>query len=180
MKLFLAILFSLSYPLGAKITPPNYDFKFDLIEKFFPSKSIEEVKKLNLKFETIEDNGDQKLIKYKFVRKEYSLDIYTQIKKETIVDTYIRMPQFFNHDLFLKDLQTKYKKQDKFKNKDGSSYYVWFNRDNMNILYQGSCSITCFPMFIEFVSATDKSTTPLFKKFNESLFPLSFDVPQSK
>jgi hypothetical protein len=168
MKLFFIILFSLVTGVHAKITPPNYDFKFEIIENFFPTKSFEEIKKQKLKIETIEDNGDQKLFKIKLVKKDYSLDIYAQVKKDIIVDTYIRMPQYFSHDLFLKELQTKWKKQDKFKHKDGSSYYTWFNRDNMNILYQGSCSITCFPMFIEFVS-TDKSVSPLYNKFNEAL-----------
>jgi hypothetical protein len=78
------------------------------------------------------------------------------------------MPQYFNHDLFLKELQTKWKKQDKFVRKDQSSLYTWFNRDQMNILYHGSCSITCFPMFIEF-SSLDKSLKPLYVKFNEAL-----------
>jgi hypothetical protein len=180
MKIFFIFLFSIVSLVHAKITPPNYDFNLGVIENFFPSKTIEDIKKLNLKIETLEDNGDSKLLKTKLIKKDYVLDIYLQLKKDIIIDTYIRMPQYFNHDIFLKELQTKWKKQDKFKNKDGSSYYVWFNRDNLNILYQGSCSITCFPMFIEFVKSGDKSTPPLYKKFNDNLFPVSLDMPTSK
>lgn len=175
MKVFLVALFSLFSPLynsssliHAEITPPNYDFKLSLIENFLPGKPSEEIKKQIPKFDTIEDNGDLKTLRFKFKKKNYTLDIYTQIKKDQIMDTYIRLPQYFNHDLFLKELQNKWKKQDKFKNKDRSSYYVWFNRENMNILYQGSCSITCFPVFVEFTT-TDKSTTPQYVKFNEAL-----------
>lgn len=180
MKIIFIFLFSIVSLVHAKITPPNYDFNWGVIENFFPSKTIEDIKKINLKIETLEDNGDLKLLKTKLIKKDYSLDIYLQLKKDVIFDTYIRMPQYFSHDIFLKELQSKWKKQDKFKNKDGSSYYVWFNRDNMNILYQGSCSITCFPMFIEFVKYGEKGTPPLYKKFNDNLFPVSLEPLTSK
>lgn len=168
MKTLICLIFSSFTLIHAKITPPNYDFKFSDIENFFPTKSVEEAKKICPKFEIYEDNGDAKIYKFKLIKKDYYLDIYSQVKKDSITDSFIRMPQYFSHDLFLKELQSKWKKQDKFKRKDQSSYYVWMNKDAMNIIYQGSCSITCFPMFIEFVS-TDKSVTPLFQKFNEAL-----------
>ena len=76
--------------------------------------------------------------------------------------------EFFLHDIFLKDLQTKWKKQDKYVRHDRSAVYVWLNRDNNNIIYHGSCSITCFPVFIEIVS-NDKSVTPMYQKLNEAL-----------
>lgn len=168
MKYIFIALFSLVTRIDAKITPPNYDFKISMLETFFPTKSVEEIKKQIPKFDIVEDSGDQKILKFKLNKKEYILDIYVQVKKDLIIDTYIRMPQHFNHDLLLKELQEKWKKQDKFKNKDRSSLYTWFNRDRMNILYQGSCSITCFPMFLEFTTS-DNSVKPLYQKFNEAL-----------
>jgi hypothetical protein len=168
MKIFFTLMLLQANNITAKITPPNYDFNLKVIENFYPSKSIEDAKKINPKFEVYEDSGDQKILKFKLIKKDYTLDIYTQIKKDIIQDTFIRMPQYFNHDLFLKELQSKWKKQDKFVRKDQSSLYTWFNRDQMNILYHGSCSITCFPMFIEF-SSLDKSLKPLYVKFNEAL-----------
>ena len=152
----------------AGITPPNYDFTLKSLEAFYPGKLIEDVKKTNPKFKTIEDNGDKKLFLFQVKRPNYILDIYTQVKKDQITDLYVRLPQHFLHDILLKELQAKWKKQDRYTRKDGSALYTWFNRDNFNIIYQGSCSITCFPMFIEIVSL-DKSVQPLYVKFNEAL-----------
>ena len=165
--LFLAI-FTTIFKIHAEITPPNYNFTLQSLENFMPGKKIEEIKKTNPKFDIFSDNGDQKILRFKLLRANYTLDLYTQVKKDQITDLFVRLPQHFLHDLFLKDLQTKWKKQDKFKRHDRSAVYVWLNRDNTNIIYHGSCSITCFPMFIEIVS-TDKSVIPMYQKLNESL-----------
>lgn len=165
MKFF---TFLLIYLVHAGITPPNYDFTLKSLETFYPGKLIEDVKKANPSFKTIEENGDKKLFLFHIKRPNYILDIYTQVKKDQITDLYVRLPQHFLHDVFLKELQTKWKKHDRFTRKDGSALYTWFNRDNFNIIYQGSCSITCFPMFIEIVSL-DKTVQPLYIKFNEAL-----------
>jgi hypothetical protein len=165
MKVFVLFFISILY---AGITPPNYDFTLKSLESFYPGKLIEEVKKANPKFKIIEDSGDQKIFYFEIKRPNYKLDIYTQVKKDQITDLYVRLPQHFVHDILLKDLQTAWKKQDRFTRKDGSALYTWFKRDNFNIIYQGSCSITCFPMFIEIMS-TDKSLKPLYIRLNEAL-----------
>ncbi|MBC7539596.1 MAG: hypothetical protein H7281_12300 [Bacteriovorax sp.] len=138
------------------------------IENFTPGKNIEEIKKQNPKFDLFADNGDQKILRFKLKRANYSLDVYTQVKKDIVTDLFVRLPQYFLHDIFLRDLQKKWSKQDKFVRHDRSAIYVWLNRDNNNIIYHGSCSITCFPMFIEIVS-TDKSVIPMYVKLNEAL-----------
>lgn len=168
MPLLLSIFCSFIFGIHAEITPPNYDFTLKSIDNFTPGKNIEDVKKQNPKFDVFEDNGSQKILRFKLKRTNYTLDVYTQVKKDTITDVFVRLPQFFLHDIFLKDLQTRWKKQDRYVVHDRSAVYVWFNRDNTNIVYHGSCSITCFPMFIEIVS-TDKSVTPMYVKLNEAL-----------
>ena len=153
----------------AEIKSPNYEFTLSTIESFFPGKSIEELKKDKaIKSDIFEDNGNMKIWRFKVNKKEYILDIYTQVKDDKITDMFVRMPQHFLHDLVLTDLQKRFKKQDKYVRKDMSALYVWMNRDGNNVLYHGSCSITCFPMFIEVVS-TDKTVTPLYQKLNEAL-----------
>lgn len=168
MSVLLTQILFLILSIHAEITPPNYDFTLKTLETFTPGKNIEEVKKQNPKFDIFEDNGEQKILRFKLIRANYFLDVYTQVKKETITDLFVRLPQHFLHDLFLRDLQKKWKKQDKFVRHDMSALYVWFNRDTFNIIYQGSCSITCFPMFIEIVS-TEKSVVPMYVKLNEAL-----------
>jgi hypothetical protein len=165
MKTFIFLFITL---IHAEITPPNSDFTLKTIEMFYPGKLIEEVKKLDPQYKLLEDNGDSKILFFHLKKKNYLLDVYVQVKKDQITDLYVRLPQFFLHDLFLKELQTKWKKQDRYTRKDRSALYTWFNRDNFNIIYQGSCSITCFTMFIE-ITSTDKTVVPFYKKFNEAL-----------
>lgn len=155
--------------INAEIKPPNYDFTLASLEPFFPGGNMEKIKSdKTIQSDLYEDNGNNKILRYKLKRANYSLNVFVQTKDDKVTDMFVRLPQHFLHDVFLTDLQKKYKKQDKYVQHDMSALYVWMNRDGNNIIYQGSCSITCFPMFIEVVS-TDKSVVPLYKKFNEAL-----------
>lgn len=153
----------------AEIKTPNYDFTLASLEPFFPGKLVTDLNKdKTIKSDIFEDHGNSKIIRTKLHRGNYILDVYNQTKGDLITDLFVRLPQHFIHDLFLADLIKRYKKQDKFVRKDLSALYVWMNRDGNNIIYHGSCSITCFPMFIEVVS-TDPSVVPLYQKLNEAL-----------
>ena len=167
--LLTCLLLSFSTPVFTEIKPPNYDFTFDSLGPFLPGGTLEKIKTdKTIQSDIFEDNGNLKILRFKLKRANYHLDIYTQIKDDKIIDMFVRLPQHFIHDIFLADLQKKYKKQDKYVQKDMNALYVWLNRDNNNIIYHGSCSITCFPMFVEVVS-TDKTVVPLYKKFNDAL-----------
>jgi len=161
-------LFGTVTDIQAEIKAPNYEFTLSSLELFFPGKSLVEAKNSQPKFDVYEDSGDEKILRFKLLRAGYVLDVYTQVKKDQISDVYVRLPQHFLHDLMLTDLQKRYKKQDHFVKKDSSALYVWKNRDGNNIIYQGSCSITCFPMFLEVVKASS-DVTPLYQKFNDAL-----------
>ncbi len=153
----------------AEIKSPNYDFNLATIEPFFPGKSLEEAKKDKaIKSDIFEDNGSIKIWRLKLNKTTYILDIYVQVKDEKITDMFVRLPQHFSHDQVLRDLQTRYKKQDKYIHKDMSALYLWNEKEGNNIIYHGSCSISCFPMFLEVVSS-DKTVTPLYQKLNEAL-----------
>lgn len=167
--LLITLSCAISSTIKAEIKSPNYDFTIATLEPFFPGKSVSEVQKdKTIKSDIFEDGGNQKTYRFKLKKENYILDLYTQTKDDKITDLFVRLPQHFNHDLFLTDLQKRYKKQDRFVRKDLSALYVWMNREGNNILYHGSCSITCFPMFIEIVS-TEKNITPLYQKLNEAL-----------
>jgi hypothetical protein len=167
--LLILVIKTVPFNLNAEIKSPNYDFTFTSIEPFFPGKLLSELAKdKTIKSDIFEDSGTSKIIRTKVHRGNYILDIYNQVKGDQITDVFIRLPQHFLHDLFLADLVKRYKKQDKFVRKDKSALYVWMNRDGNNIIYHGSCSITCFPMFIEIVS-TEKTVVPLYQKFNAAL-----------
>lgn len=153
----------------ADIAVPNYDFSTATLEPFYPGASIEKIKSdKTISSEIYEDAGNLKTYKFKLKKTNYKLDIFAQAKDDKITSMFVRLPHYFNHDLFLTELQKKFKKQDKYVRKDLSALYVWMNRDGNNIIYQGSCSLTCFPMFIEFVS-TDKTVIPFYQKLNMSV-----------
>lgn len=165
----MGLLLSFSTRIYAEIKPPNYDFTFASLEPFLPGGNLEKIKSdKTIQSDIFEDNGNLKILRIKLKRANYHIDVYVQTKDGKITDMFARLPQHFIHDIFLADLQKKYKKQDKYVQKDMNALYVWMNRDGNNIIYQGSCSITCFPMFVEVVSG-DKSVVPLYQKFNEAL-----------
>lgn len=165
----ICLFLGLSTPVSADIKPPNYDFTMASLGPFLPGGTLEKSKAdKTIQSDIFEDNGNLKIIRLKLKRANYHLDVYVQTKDDKIIDMFVRLPQHFIHDILLADLQKKYKKQDKYVQKDMNALYVWMNREGNNIIYQGSCSITCFPMFIEVVS-TDKTVVPLYQKFNEAL-----------
>ena len=164
--LFIITLVSFSLPVFAEIKPPNYDFTFDSLKPFLPGGKFANLKSdKTIQSDIFENNGNLKIFRIKLKRANYNIDVYIQTREDIIIDMYVRLPQHFIHDIFLADLQKKYKKQDKYVQKDMNALYVWINREGNNIIYQGSCSITCFPMFIEVVG-TDKSVVPFYQKFN--------------
>ncbi|MBY0412821.1 MAG: hypothetical protein K2Q18_01585 [Bdellovibrionales bacterium] len=167
--LVISLTLVISPLVRAAILSPNYDFTMKTLEPFFPGGSLEKLKSdKTITSDIFEDNGNHKIFKVRLKKTNYALDIFIQTMDDKITDMFVRMPQHFNHDLFLTELQKTYKKQDKYVRKDLSALYVWKERDGNNILYHGSCSISCFPMFIEVVSI-EKSVVPLYQKFNEAL-----------
>ena len=144
------------------------DFTLSLIEPFFPGTSVEKIKSdKTIQSDIFEDNGNQKILKLKLKSSNPKLDIFIQTKDDKVTDLFVRLPQHLSHDSVLAELQKKYKKQDKFSRKDRNALYSWTNKDGNNIIYNGICSITCFPMFVEITNA-DKSIVPMFEKFNEA------------
>lgn len=153
----------------SEIKAPNYDFSLTLLEPFLPGKkSSELLKDKALSSELFEDAGATKIYRFKVRKENYSLDIYAQIKQEDIVDVYIRLPQYFIHDKFLQQLRDKYQKHDRYVVKDKSALYIWFNKESTNVIYHGSCSISCFPVFLE-ITSNEKSIIPIYKKLNEAI-----------
>ena len=167
--LLTVFLLGMSIPLRAEIAVPNYDFSLAILEPFYPGASLEKIKSdKTTQSEIYEDAGNLKTYKVKLKKANYKLDIFVQTKDDKVTSMFVRLPQYFNHDLLLTELQKKFKKQDKFVRKDMSALYVWMNKDGNNLIYHGTCTITCFPMFIEVVS-TDKTVIPFYQKMNLSI-----------
>lgn len=171
IKIFICVTFLSFYQskIFAEIVPPNYKFELKLLERFLPGNDytkLEADKTLSLI--PFEKNGDNQIIQTKLISSHYIIEIYLQINSGQITSSFIKFPQHFSHDQLLDQLQKQYKKQDQFTRKDMSALYTWNNREGKNILYHGTCTISCFPLFIEFVQSDGKSTT-LYQKFNDLL-----------
>ena len=153
----------------AKVTPKNYDFTFDKFKTFYPGKTLEEVKKVYKKVELIKKSTTE-LYRTEITHVRYKFPIYFQIKDGAIIDFYARLPNYFIHDIFHQSLINRFGKQDKFLNKDGTSFYVWKKADRLKITYSGTCTITCFPVFVHGIKPTKDSLRESFlDKMNDVL-----------
>ncbi len=130
-----------------KVTPKNYDFTFDKFKVFYPGAKLAEVKNIYPKLELM-NKGVVELYRINIIHVRYKFPVYIQVKDNAIIDFYARLPNYFIHDIFHQSLINRFGKQDKFLNKDGTSYYIWSNADNLKITYSGACTITCFPIFV--------------------------------
>lgn len=153
----------------SEIKVPNYDFSYNSLNLFMPGQTNSTLLKNNFFTSTMyEDNAQLKIWKHKFIKKNYSLDIYTQVKDDIILNTYVRLPQYFSHDQFLLELHKLFKKQNQYKRENASALYLWENAKGNKIIYQASCSITCFPMFIEIMDPKNNEQS-FYQKFNAAL-----------
>ena len=78
---------------------------------------------------------------------------------------FVRPPSYLLHDFFHQDLINKYGKQNEYTHENGSGYYYWATK-NKDIYYQGSCTITCFPIFYSEV-AKQSALPPTYKSLGK-------------
>lgn len=173
MKFHFVILTSLLCQLNT--FGANKDFNLELFAPLLPGQNWESTSKQLKKVETLQEQGSSKIIKAIFFDDQKNMfQAFVQINQNIISDSFIRPPTHMDHNEFLKALQKKYGKQNFFKNKDRSSMYVWDKIPDLKIVYQGSCSLSCFAMFISFASLQNKSNPSLFEQLDE------FTKPQSR
>ncbi|MBF0359891.1 MAG: hypothetical protein HQK49_02715 [Oligoflexia bacterium] len=165
--LFIFILINIS--AEAKVDPPNYDFKFNMLYPFFPNKDFSEVKKTytyekdGLISLGVMNDGDPpsttKIYKLYLKHKTFRFPIFFQVSsqsqsqsqsQEKIIDFFVSLPSYFLHDPFLQDLQKELGNQNKYSNYNGSALYIWDESKldkNTKFIYSSTCTITCFPLY---------------------------------
>lgn len=133
--------------LEAKVEAPNYNFSLDMLNSFLPGKEFENIPAKFGKPNLIEDKDEVKLYRFYLTQIRYKFPIFIQVSRGKILDFYATLPSYFSHDLYLQSIINRNGKNDLYLNKNTSSLYSWTKKEEMTLIYQGSCTITCFPVF---------------------------------
>jgi len=140
-------IFFLSTSAFSKVEPPNYDFSLNSFDLFKPDNSLAAVKKKYGKGETVFKYGNFITYKFYVAHLRYRFPILVQATGDEITDFYARLPAYFLHDIFHQSIINRIGKQDKYYKAEEQALYIWKNKKNLNYVYSGACSITCFPVY---------------------------------
>lgn len=168
---FLPWLFLLLLPteVAGQIEPPNYNFSLDTLADFYPGKKFEEIKK---KYGEPQMKMERATPIYMFyvAHIRYKFPVYVRIFNGESVGFLARLPAYFLHDVFHQSLINRYGKQDEYSKSDNAAIYIWNNKNNMKFIYQGQCTLNCFPMYLsgEMVQppANFPGTTDILQEFS--------------
>lgn len=171
------VCFALSYYSSnsfGKVDPANYNFSLDELSDFAPDKPLEEITEKHGKGEITFDEQGAKIIKFYVKQIRYKFPVFVTFFEGKSLGYFARLPSYFLHDVFHQSLINRYEKQDIYSKKDNAAIYVWKNEEGVRYTYQGQCTITCFPMFLQAqkieLPAQLKESPSLLKKALESYF----------
>lgn len=153
VMLFPSILF-------CKVDPPNFNFSLDQFNPYLPGKVVDKNSPENQKL-LFTTRGKNLIYRFWISHQRYKFPLFVQTNQEgRILDSYARLPSYFLHDTFHQSLINRYAKQDNYYKKEDLAIYVWKEAKGLEqteIVYSGTCTITCFPVFVTFVSVTERS-----------------------
>lgn len=162
---FLLLIFS--FAAIAKVDPPNYDFSLDNLKPFFPGENKQAVlSKYGEGF--ILKNGFVEIRRFYVSHIRYKFPVVVTFYQDQIVDMFATLPSYFLHDIFHQSLINRFGKQDKYTNYNGTALYQWSNKNNLNLNYSSTCTITCFPLYFS-VSMANPPQGVYFTPLIESL-----------
>ncbi len=156
---YLILFFSLS--LFAEVTPPNYDFKLEQLDIFMPGSNKAPIEEKYKNGTDIEEG----VRRYGIEHQKFLFPIFVRFEGDQVSDFYAKLPTYFLHDVFHQSLINKFGKQDKYFKKENSAVYIWNNKEGNKLVYNASCTITCFPVFFAVFKA-EADEASLFRKFN--------------
>jgi hypothetical protein len=170
LKLILILpwLIIINQPLNAKVEAPNYNFSVDTLQDFAPGTSLDSIQNKYGKGSVERIVGGAQTIKFFISHIRYKFPVLVQVQEGKVLDMYARLPQYFLHDVFLQSLVNRIGKQTTHKKTGEHAHYVWENKEQRHI-YDGACTITCFPIFyaVESVSSPVSSILQQMKKQNQ-------------
>lgn len=162
------LFLTLSFKLSAKVEPPNYNFSLDNLEVFSPGKNLAEITSVAGQGEIIRKEGTLLTKKFYVDHIRYKFPVIVNFAQDKVVDMYAVLPSYFLHNVFHQSIINRYGKQDEFININGTSVYIWKNKNNKKIIYSSACTITCFPLYYSLIG-TEASTGASFTPMIESL-----------
>ncbi len=147
---FVCIL-SFLYPSNSfgKVDPANYNFSLDELSDFAPDKTIQEITAKHGKGELSFDERGAKIIKFYVSQIRYKFPVFVTFYKDKSLGYFARLPSYFLHDVFHQSLINRFQKQDLYSKKGNAAVYIWKNKNGVRYTYQGQCTITCFPMYLQ-------------------------------
>ncbi len=167
-KLICLIIFCAFNTLNAKVDPPNYNFSLDALSAFFPGKKLDEIKKAHPNSELVKKEGNTEQYLFWIEHLRYKFPLYVQVNNNVVLDFHARLPHYFLHDVFHQGLINRYGKQNTYDKIEESAIYIWNNAKGLRIIYSGTCTITCFPVYLA-VSKPKESWDAGYKPIIETL-----------
>ncbi len=156
LTLILPWLIIIFQPLNAKVEAPNYNFSVDILQDFMPGSSLDSIEKKYGKGTVERKFSGAQTQKFFVAHIRYKFPVLVQISEGKVLDMYARLPSYFLHDVFLQSLVNRMGKQTTYKKTGEHAHYIWDNKDQKHI-YDGACTITCFPIFY----AVEKKDSPV-------------------
>lgn len=156
-----------------KVDPPNYNFSLDSLENFSPGKTLSEITSKVGEGEIVRKEGSLITKKYSVEHLRYKFPVVVNFAQDKVADMYAVLPSYFLHDVFHQSIINRYGKQDEFKNLNGTTVYVWKNKNNLKIIYSATCTITCFPLYFSLVgleASSGASFTPMIESLSSGHF----------
>jgi len=149
IKKLTLLIFLLWFPTApSQIKPPNYDFSLDNLTIFYPGKSLKKVQTKFGKGEKYKTIENLEIHKFYVAQIRYKFPVFIQVYKDKILDFFARLPSYFSHDLFHQSLINRYGMQNKYLKHERNATYIWQNKKGIDLIYAGTCTITCFPIFL--------------------------------
>ncbi len=148
----------LSNYLFAKVDPPNYDFSLDTLKDFFPNATVDEIKKKYGDGEILETKGNIILLRYYVAQIRYKFPVFIQVSDNKVLDLYAKLPSYFSHDIFHQSLINRFGAHDKYFKHENNAIYIWNDKNGNRHLYEGACSITCFPIYYTITTNTPSTS----------------------
>lgn len=145
---FLLLSLLITHLAFSQIEPPNYNFSLDTLGDFYPGKKFDDMTKKYGKGELAFDKGISRVYKFYVSHIRYKFPVFVRIFQGESVGFFARLPSYFLHDVFHQSLINRYGKQDEYSKVGNAATYIWNNEKNLKFVYQGQCTLTCFPMYL--------------------------------
>jgi len=147
-KLFISFFLWITSTITfAKVVAPNYNFTLDKLQLFQPGSAVQGIENKFGKGEELDEVNGIQLLRYSLKANKYSFPVFVQIYRGISLDFFAKLPNYFLHDIFHRSLILRYGKQSQYFNKENSSVYIWNNKNGIQHIYSGSCTLQCFPIY---------------------------------